>query len=146
MEITTSVGEWLPWLGRVRFLIITFLVAVIVAVSQLAPAPLPVRTLVPLIALWYTLAILFVILQRWLAEARWQARLQMVCDLVIITGVVYATGAQDSYFISLYLLAILMGSILFTRRGAFLIAGSSFVLLGCMIELVFYGAIQRTST
>ena len=70
MEITTSVSEWLPWLGRVRFLIITFLVAVIVAVSQLAPAPLPVRTLVPLIALWYTFAILFVILQRWLPVAR----------------------------------------------------------------------------
>ncbi len=145
MEITTSIGEWLPWLGRVRFLIITFLVAVIVAVSQLAPAPLPVRTLVPLIALWYTFAILFVILQRWLAEARWQARLQMVCDLVIITGVVYATGAQDSYFISLYLLAILMGSILFTRRGAFLIAGLSFALLGCVTELAYYGIIPHAT-
>jgi two-component system, NtrC family, sensor histidine kinase PilS len=146
MEITTSVGEWLPWLGRVRFLIITFLVAVTVAVSQLAPAPLPVRTLVPLIALWYTLAILFVILQRWLAEAQWQPRLQLVCDLVIITGVVYATGAQDSYFISLYLLAILMGSILFTRRGAFLIAGSSFVLLGCVTELAYYGIIPHATS
>src|SRR5579863_8932239 len=116
METNTSTREWLPWLGRVRFLIITFLVAVIVAVSQLAPAPLPVRTLVPLIALWYTLAILFVILQRWLPNSQWHARVQMVCDLVVITGVVYATGAQDSYFISLYLLAILMGSILFSRR------------------------------
>src|ERR1700693_172566 len=146
MEIKTSEGEWLPWLGRVRFLIITFLVAVIVAVSQLAPAPPPVRTLIPLIALWYTLAILFVILKRWLPQARWHARLQMVCDLVIITGVVYATGAQDSYFISLYLLAILMGGILFTRRGAFLIAASSFVLLGCVTELGYYGIIPRTAS
>jgi two-component system sensor histidine kinase PilS (NtrC family) len=146
MEITTSMNEWLPWLGRVRFLIITFLVTVIVAVSQLAPAPLPVRTLIPLIALWYTLAILFVILQRWLPEARWHALVQMVCDLIVITGVVYATGAQDSYFISLYLLAILMGSILFSRRGAFLIAGASFVLLGCVLELSFYGVIPRMSS
>ena len=146
MEITTSVSEWLPWLGRVRFLIITFLVAVVVAVSQLAPAPLPVRTLVPIIALWYTLAILFVILQRWLPEARWQARVQIVCDLIIITGVVYATGGQDSFFISLYLLAILMGSILFSRRGAFLIAGSSFALLGCVVELAYYGIIPRTTS
>ena len=139
-------NEWLPWLGRVRFLIITFLVTVIVAVSQLAPTPLPVRTLIPLIALWYTLAILFVILQRWLPEARWHALVQMVCDLIVITGVVYATGAQDSYFISLYLLAILMGSILFSRRGAFLIAGASFVLLGCVLELSFYGVIPRMSS
>jgi two-component system sensor histidine kinase PilS (NtrC family) len=146
MENNSSVNEWLPWLGRVRFLIITFLLVVIVAVSQLAPAPLPIRTLVPLITLWYTFAILFVILQRWLPEAWWQALVQMVCDLVIITGVVYATGAQDSYFTSLYLLAILMGSILFSRRGAFLIAGSSFVLLGCVIELAYYGVIPHTAS
>ena len=45
MEFTSSVDEWLPWLGRVRFLIITVLVTVVVAVRQLTPIPLPVRTL-----------------------------------------------------------------------------------------------------
>ncbi len=79
--------------------------------------------------LWYTLAVLYVILHRWIPQARWQAPLQMILDLVVITGVVYATGAQDSDFISLYLLAILMGSILFSGRGAFLVASGSFVLL-----------------
>ena len=138
-------NEWLPWLGRVRFLIITFLVTVIVAVSQLAPVPLPVRTLIPLIVLWYTLAIFFVIMQRWLPEARWHGPVQLVSDLVVITGLVYSTGAQDSYFISLYLLAILMGSILFTRRGAFLLAGASFLLLACVLGLSFYGIIPHTS-
>ncbi len=60
-------------------------------------------------------------------DVRWHAPLQIILDLVMITGVVYSSGAQDSYFISLYLLAILMGSILFSRRGAFLVAGASFV-------------------
>src|ERR1700730_8019228 len=119
MEFTSSASEWLPWLGRVRFLIITFLVTVVVAVRQLTPIPLPVRTVVPLVAAWYTLAILYLILRRLLPEAGWQAPLQMVLDLAIITGVVYSTGAQDSYFISLYLLAILMGSILFCRPAGF---------------------------
>ena len=120
MEFTPTVSEWLPWLGRVRFLIITFLVMVVVAVRQLTPVQIPVHTLVPLVMLWYTLAVLYLILHRWLPQARWQAPLQMTLDLVIITGVVYATGAQDSDFISLYLLAILMGSIFFSGRGAFL--------------------------
>ena len=69
----------------------------------------------------------------------------MILDLVVITGVVYATGAQDSDFISLYLLAILMGSILFSGRGAFLVASGSFVLLGCVVELAYYGLIPRTA-
>ena len=34
MEFTPSVSEWLPLLGRVRFLIITFLLVVFVAVRQ----------------------------------------------------------------------------------------------------------------
>ncbi|MGH9692192.1 MAG: two-component system sensor histidine kinase NtrB [Candidatus Acidiferrales bacterium] len=145
MELTPSSSEWLPWLGRVRFLIITFLVMLVVVVRQLTPIQLPVHTLIPLIILWYTLAGLYLVLQRWLPQARWQIPLQMILDLSIITGVVYATGTQDSDFISLYLLAILMGTILCSRRGAFLVAGASFVLLGCVVELSYYGYLARTA-
>jgi len=145
MESLPSVNEWLPWLGRVRFLIITVLIGVIVAVRQWTPIPLPVRTLILLAASWYVLAALDVMMQRGFSEGCWQGPLQIILDLVIITGIVYASGAQDSYFISLYLLAILMGSILFSRRGAFLVAGLSFVLVGCIVELTYYGIIPRTT-
>lgn len=145
MEFASNVREWLPWLGRVRFLVITFLVAVVVGIHQLTPIPLPVRTLTVLGALWYALATVYLILQRHVPTARWHPPLQILLDLAIITGVVYSSGAQDSYFVSLYLLAILMGSILFSRRGAFLVAGASFVLLGCVVELMYYGMIPRTT-
>src|ERR1700690_2776167 len=146
MKSTPTANEWLPWLGRVRFLIITFLVMVVVIIRQLTTIQPPLRTLIPIVVLWYTLAVLYLILQRWIPQARWQAPLQMISDIVIITGVVYATGAQDSDFISLYLLAILMGSILFSGRGAFLVAGGSFVLLACVVELAYYGLIPRTAS
>ena len=127
------------------FLVITFLVGVVVAVHQLTPVVIPVRAFISLIVFWYTLAVVYVILRRWIPQVRWHAPLQVVCDLVIVTGVVYATGGQDSYFLSLYLLVILMSSVLFFRRGAFLVAGMSFVLLGSVIELMYYGVIARTS-
>ena len=41
--------------------------------------------------LWYMLAVVYVVLHRWLPQASWQAPLQLTLDLVIITGVVYAT-------------------------------------------------------
>jgi two-component system, NtrC family, sensor histidine kinase PilS len=91
------------------------------------------------------LALFYLLLQRWAPRAHWHAPLQTVCDLLIITGVVYVTGAQDSYFISLYLLSILMGSVLFSRRGVFMVAGACFALLGGVIVLVSYGVIPRTS-
>jgi two-component system, NtrC family, sensor histidine kinase PilS len=145
MERTPSVSEWLPWLGRVRFLLITFLVAIVLAVHQLTSIPLPVRTFVPLIVLWYTLAISYVILQRWTPHARWHAQLQIVCDLAMITGVVYATGGHESYFASLYVLAVLMASVLFSRRGAFMVAGASFILLASVTELTYFSVIPRTA-
>lgn len=145
MVPTPSTSEWLPWLVRVRFLVITFLVVIVLAVQQLTPNPLPVRIFVPLVILWYTLAILYAILQRWIPTARWHVHLQMVCDLALITGVVYSTGGHESYFASLYVLAILMASILFSRRGVFLVAGGSFVLLGSVIELMYYGILPKTS-
>ncbi len=146
MEFTPSVSEWLPLLGRVRFLIITFLIVVFVAVRQWTTIPFPVAKLFVLAAIWYALGAIFVVSQRKLPEFKWHAVVQIALDLAMITGVVYASGAQDSYFISLYLLAILMGSILFSRRGAFLVAGASFALLGCVVELTYYAMIPRTAT
>jgi two-component system sensor histidine kinase PilS (NtrC family) len=144
MIFTPSADEWLPWLGRVRFLAITVLVGIVIAARQIASTPIPVRSFVPLIALWYSLAVFYVILQKWIPRARWHAPLQITCDLLMVTGVVYATGSQDSYFLSLYLLTILMASIVFTRRIVFLVAGLSFGLLCGMLALTFYGFIPRT--
>ena len=144
MKSTPNVSEWLSWLGRVRFLAITFLVGIVIAARNLTPMSLPLRPFVQLIALWYTLAIFYVILRRWVPQARWHAPLQIACDLLSVTGIVYVTGMQDSYFVSLYLLAILMASVLFSRRGVFLVAGFGFILLGGALELTSYGVMPRT--
>jgi two-component system, NtrC family, sensor histidine kinase PilS len=131
-------------MGRVRFLIITFLLAVI-AVGHFTPVSLQFRLLLPLIVLWYTLAVAYLILQRWVPEASWHAPAQMIGDLLVVTAVVYATGGQDSYFVSLYVLVILMASILFSRRAVFFVAWTSFILLACVVEMMFYSVIGRTS-
>jgi len=145
MELTASASEWLPWLGRVRFLIITFLLAVVVVVHQFTPVFLPVGILVSLCGLWYVLASTYVILQRALPGSGWHGALQMILDVSIITAIVYSSGAQDSNFVSLYLLAILMGSILFSRRGAFMVAGFAFIELGCVVEVMYSGWIPRST-
>lgn len=145
MELRQNTTEWLGWLGRVRFLVITFLLVVVLAIHQLTPLPLTARYFVPVILLWYLLAICYVILFRWIPKARWHAPLQIIGDLILVTGLVYSTGGHDSYFISLYLLVILMASVLLARRSVFLVAGGAFALLGTLVELVQYGLIPRTS-
>jgi len=138
MERTPNVQEWLGWLARVRFLLITFLIALVLVLREFNLLQAPSGFLIPLIVLWYFLAVFYAILLRWIPEARWHAPLVITCDLLMITGLVHVTGGHESYFISLYLLAIIVASVLFTSRVTFVVAGLSFVLLGTLVELAYF--------
>jgi two-component system, NtrC family, sensor histidine kinase PilS len=146
MALTQNAGEWLEWLTRVRFLLITVLLAIVTVLQEYTQLVVPMRYFVPLVVLWYTLAIFYVIALRWVPLARWHAWLEIVCDVVMVTGLVYVTGGHESYFISLYLLAIIVASILFSRRATFLVAGLGFTLLGGLVELVYYNVLPRTAS
>src|SRR5579872_2739682 len=146
MELNQNLGDWLRWLNRVRFLVITLLLGIVIVLQQYTQVVIPLRYFVPLVILWYTLALFDVILLHWVPLAKWHAPLEVICDLLMVTGLVYVTGGHESYFISLYLLVIIVASILFSRRTTFLIAGLSFVLLGGMVELTFYEVLPRTAS
>ncbi|HVO57080.1 MAG TPA: ATP-binding protein [Dongiaceae bacterium] len=141
MESQRTKREWLQWLARVRLLMIVLILAVGVFSPQYAPGQTPGRLFLSIIIFWITLASLELILVRWIPDASWHGPLQVVCDIAAITGVVYATGLQDSYFISLYLLVIIVSSILFDRRGSFLSAAASLVALSVLEILAYTGRI-----
>src|SRR5579859_4211291 len=117
MEKTHNIQEWLTWLTRVRLLFIVLILAVGGAWPQYFPTSNAYRLFLP-------------ILVRWMPHATWQGGLHVACDVVMVTGVVYATGLQDSYFNSLYLLVIIVATILFSRRAAYLTAVFCLVLMG----------------
>ena len=84
--------------------------------AQYGPAPTTGRYFLPLIVFWITIGTIHIILLRWIPDASWHGGLQVISDVVMVSALVYATGLQDSYFLSLYLLVIIVGSILFSRR------------------------------
>jgi two-component system sensor histidine kinase PilS (NtrC family) len=145
MERRGNIQEWLWWLARVRFLLVTVLVALVVVLRDFGLVQAPLRLLVPLIVLWYTLAVLYVILIRWIPQARWHAELQMTCDAALVTGLVFVTGGHESYFISLYLLLIIVASILFSPKKTYVVAGACFVLLGSLVELSYWEILPSTA-
>jgi hypothetical protein len=51
--------EWLQWLSRVRFLLITVLFAVVLVLKNYIGATAPAIYFVPFILLWYALALFF---------------------------------------------------------------------------------------
>lgn len=140
-----EVREWLRWLVRARFLVITLLLGMIVVLREFGQLDISPRLYLSLVFLWYVLASVYAILLRMAPQARWHAWIQGFLDLLTVTALVYVTGGHDSYFLFLYLLAILIAGVVLTRKGAFVFAGLSFVLLGVVVELTYYGILPRTA-
>jgi len=146
MDKSFATREWLDWLTRVRLLTITLILSVGVVWPQYIPGFSTNRFFLPLIIFWLTLGILHLIILRWVPQARWLGGLQVAGDVVMISLLVYGTGLQESYFISLYLLVIIVASILFSRSVAFLITAACFILLAAMTVLAYTERIPHTYT
>src|SRR5207248_7160836 len=144
MDKSFATREWLEWLTRVRLLTITLILTIGVVWPQYIPGFSSNRFFLPLIIFWITLGILHLILLRGVPQARWHGGSQVAGDVVMISALVYATGLQESYFISLYLLAIIVASILFSRRAAFITAAACVVFLGGMTLMAYHGKIPKT--
>ena len=144
MDKSFASREWLDWLTRVRLLTITLILTIGVVWPQYLPGFGTSRFFLPLFIFWITIGILHLILLRWLPQARGHGGVQVAGDVAMVSVLVYATGLQESYFISLYLLVIIVASILFSRQIAFLTAAASFLLLSGMAILAYESKIPRT--
>jgi two-component system sensor histidine kinase PilS (NtrC family) len=98
-----------------------------------------------LIGLTYFLTVIYILLikfaQKYLTAI---AYLQLAFDILIITGMVFITGAVESIFSFLYILSIISASIILYRPGGFLTASMSGILYGVMVDLDYYGIIPST--
>ena len=137
---------WLAWLVKVRILILTFLLGIELAISRLAPTPLPLRLFVNAILLWYAISIFYVLLLSFWQEHRIQAVLQVLTDLALVSLVVYATGGVDSSLNFLYPLVIIVACILLPRVWAYLTAALAFILYGAVLEATYFALIPSYST
>ncbi|MFQ5723838.1 MAG: PAS domain-containing sensor histidine kinase [Terriglobia bacterium] len=134
MDKGSEVRDWLSRLVKVRILVITFLLGIELAIRQFAPSPVPFKYFLTLILLWFALAIFYAVLGGLGLDPYVQAYVQLAVDLAVITGMVYATGSLDSYFVFLYLLVIIVASILLSRVKAFLLAALAFLLFAGLLE------------
>jgi len=83
---------------------------------------------------------LYAIVGRWLRPSQ-EAYLQLSGDLVLVTALVYFSGASDSVFSFMYLVVIATAAFFLLRPGALLIASLASILYGLTIELTAYEVI-----
>lgn len=138
MASARKLSDWLSWLVKVRVLVITLLLGIELVIRQFTQSAFPVRYFVYLIVVWYALSVFYAILVRLALDPYLQAYVQIVVDLVVITGLVFVTGALDSYLILLYPLVIIVSSILLSRVGSFLLSALGFILFGVIANAAYF--------
>ncbi len=144
MKFTGEIKDWLPWVIKIRFVIISFVFAIEYAIRTLPGFPTassPVKYFGIAIILWYIVSLFFLIYNQVSHDYLLQAYLQIYSDIVLITAVVHLTGDLDSNYLSLYLVAIILASFLLQRARVFLVAAVSFIFMGALLELAYLPSI-----
>ena len=95
-----------------------------------------------LIATIYFLTFIYIILFKTNKDFSKQAYLQLLTDTFFITAMIYSTGGIDSIFSFLYILTIIIASNILYRRGGMIIATSSSLLYGLLLDLHYYNVIN----
>jgi two-component system sensor histidine kinase PilS (NtrC family) len=106
---------------------------------------LPLNDIYYLAAFAYSISIAAVLsLDRVPPEAN--AGIQLLGDLVVITGLVYISGGADSSFSFLYLGTVAAGAILLGRQGGLVAAGLAAVFYAVLVDLMYFEALRPVPT
>jgi two-component system sensor histidine kinase PilS (NtrC family) len=146
MHSTFDERNWLGWLVKIRILILTFLFGIELTVARMAPSPLPMRSFVSTMLLWYGLSLFYILLFSLWEEQHVQGVLQVVTDLAMVSLVVHFTGGWDSSLNFLYPLVIIVACILLPKMWAYLTSALAFILYGAVLELNYYELVPSFAT
>ncbi len=140
-EILTS---RLRWLMLSRIGIITFLlgIATFVEIKGMGTlSEISASALFKTILLTYILSVVYLFLLKTVQNLSWNIYVQSLCDVFLITGMVYATGGIHSIYSVFYPLVIIYSVLFLGRRGGLVIASAASIFYGIFVDLEFYGVI-----
>ena len=128
----------------VRVVMATTLLLIAASVEAVSETLLPVNPLYFLIAATYALTVAYALALKALPRPDVLAHVQVIVDLLLITGLVYLTGgtATEAGFMLLYPISVLSGSVLLYRRKGLLLAGLAVVFYSAMLWAIRVGVLH----
>jgi len=135
----------IKWLMLLRLMLATFSLGTAVLIQITKGKPYLDTYLVSLyaiIGMVYALNLLYAFLLNRVKSVRTFAYIQIFMDVLLITGLINATGGIRSVFSLFYYLSIISASIILYRKGGIIIATVSSVLYGLIVGLEYYGIFQ----
>ena len=130
----------LLWLIAGRAAVITLLLGSAILIRVNVPGAFPIETFFVLIGITYALTAAYGAALKYFERYSWLVDVQLGCDAVIVSAIVYITGGVSSYFSSLYTLPIIAASTIQSRRGGMMVGVLSTILYGGLVLAQYYGA------
>jgi len=135
----------LTWLMGARVVVTTFLLGTAVLLQLAAPGTLPADPFFLLIALTFGLTLVYALTRSQAERHSWLIAAQLCLDAATVSAFVFLTGGISSYFPALYVLPIIGGSMLLSRRGGLWLALVSTVLYASLVTCQFAAATGHLS-
>jgi two-component system sensor histidine kinase PilS (NtrC family) len=123
----------------VRVIVVTTLILAALIIQYTVREFLPINYIYLIAGLTYGLTLAHITLGRLVASRRINLMVQIGGDLLVVTLLVYFTGALDSPFSFMYLVSIITASMLLFRRGGLMAASGAVILYGGLGDLMYYG-------
>src|SRR6188768_1160727 len=128
----------LLWLIAGRAAAITFVLGSAILVQYRAEhnpalAWFQINPFFALIGLTYALTIVWTLTLRFVDRHAWLIDVQLACDALIVSAIVYLTGGVASYFSTLYTLPIIAASMVQSWRGGLTVSVLSSILYSGLV-------------
>jgi two-component system, NtrC family, sensor histidine kinase PilS len=130
------------WLMLARVLIVTFLLGLTIFMETMGMASqstISISMLFNTILMTYILSILFLLLPKYLPNISMNIYIQSICDITLVTVMVYATGGIRSIYSVFYPLIVIYSVIFLARKGGFIIASAASIFYGFFSSLELNG-------
>jgi len=124
----------LLWLIIIRAAILASLGISSFIIQSATDTFLPLDTFYLIISSGIVLSLIYTGMYFLAWSIKWQAYLQLVVDLVIITALVYISGGLKGNFYFLYVFPILAAGIILSKRAAFQIAALAALFFGGLVD------------
>jgi two-component system sensor histidine kinase PilS (NtrC family) len=130
----------LLWLIGGRAVVITVLLGSASLILYRTPGAFPVDPFFTLIGLTYALTAVWTLTLPFVDRSPWLIDVQLACDALIVSAIVYLTGGVTSYFSSCYALPIIAASTVRSWRGGLTVGLlSSAALVAIVVEQYLTG-------
>jgi two-component system, NtrC family, sensor histidine kinase PilS len=129
----TTPRRKLLWMIGGRAVVITLLLGSASLILYRTPNAFPIAPFYAMIGLTYGLTVVWTLTLRFVDRYPWLVDVQVACDALIVSAMVYLTGGVGSYFSSLYTLPIIAASAVQSWRGG--------LMVGVLSAVIFTGVV-----